>query len=544
MDERFRAFRTAQDVSMLKGLAFEEFLRQLFWDLGYVASKTKASGDYGADLILESDEGTTVVQAKQYAKGVGVGAVKDAVFARSYYSADFAMAVSTTTFTKQARHAAERTGVKLVDGAALERYIEVASMPREAAEPDAGDAWRPATDQAPDPWARLSLAEKGKHITPWDSDFSIWEFDCRLPTGRTMSAAKVAERYKDHKVEKEINEHIRYVTQELHDKYLGFTVGDMLCDRVLAFPDGVQVVYEHFLLKKSLPEPRQDSWRSPITDELKKRMRSECHWRLCKEVRLPDSVVCIGPYAFAESSVRSISLPDSLEAIDEGAFEETRLQRIELPSGLKAIGPWAFSRALRPWFGEPRQECLRIPGGVEIIRERAFAYAEVDRIVMDEGIRYIEEGAFRYSKSLRSVRIPQSVVEIGPYAFGGCESLADISLPQGPVVACQDSFDGVPNEGELLEAIVRNGGHVLYSSPPEHMGYVEGYHDGRLEEGLYLVGKNCPPGRYHFERTHRFGSFSCSPSQPVEGAGGADLVADYGSTIFLSGATAERVSWL
>lgn len=56
MDQRFENLRTKEDVSILNGLAFEEFLTQLFTNLGYIVEKTPASGDYGVDIILARDD--------------------------------------------------------------------------------------------------------------------------------------------------------------------------------------------------------------------------------------------------------------------------------------------------------------------------------------------------------------------------------------------------------------------------------------------------------------------------------------------------------
>lgn len=53
------------EIDSMQGKEFEEFLKLLFDDLGYKARVTKASGDYGADLVLNKDGKTIVVQAKK-----------------------------------------------------------------------------------------------------------------------------------------------------------------------------------------------------------------------------------------------------------------------------------------------------------------------------------------------------------------------------------------------------------------------------------------------------------------------------------------------
>ena len=116
MEEKYRYFKTVEDLSELTGLAFERYLGQLFVDLGYDVIVTPASGDYGADLVLDGDEGKVVVQAKQYASPVGFSAIEEIHFAKTYYKADQAWVVATHGFTSQAVNAANAAGVRLISG--------------------------------------------------------------------------------------------------------------------------------------------------------------------------------------------------------------------------------------------------------------------------------------------------------------------------------------------------------------------------------------------------------------------------------------------
>ena len=88
MEAKFKALEKTEDLSILNGLAFEEYLRQLFTDLGYSAEKTPASGDFGADLILSTKDKKIVVQAKRYSNEIGFDAVKEIHFARTFYNAN------------------------------------------------------------------------------------------------------------------------------------------------------------------------------------------------------------------------------------------------------------------------------------------------------------------------------------------------------------------------------------------------------------------------------------------------------------------------
>lgn len=119
MDAKYATLRTIEDISILKGTAFEEFLEAVFGELGYSVDLTPSSGDYGADLILKQSDRKIVVQAKQYAKPVGFNAVKEIHFARTYYSATDAWVIATHGFTQQAIDAAVASDVRLIDGTEL-----------------------------------------------------------------------------------------------------------------------------------------------------------------------------------------------------------------------------------------------------------------------------------------------------------------------------------------------------------------------------------------------------------------------------------------
>lgn len=123
MEAKFKALEKTEDLSILNGLAFEEYLRQLFTDLGYSAEKTPASGDFGADLILSTKDKKIVVQAKRYSNEIGFDAVKEIHFARTFYNANEAWVICTSGFTNQAYEAAKNANVKLLGPLEIDALI-------------------------------------------------------------------------------------------------------------------------------------------------------------------------------------------------------------------------------------------------------------------------------------------------------------------------------------------------------------------------------------------------------------------------------------
>lgn len=67
---------------------------------------------------------------------------------------------------------------------------------------------------------------------------------------------------------------------------------------------------------------------------------------------------------------------------------------------------------------------LAISGQGEIA-EGFFMFGGMESVIIDEGITDIESGAFECNK-LNSITIPTSITHIGRWAFGECDSLADV----------------------------------------------------------------------------------------------------------------------
>lgn len=107
------------EIDQMDGIQFEYYLSALFKGLGYKVKVTKSTGDYGADLILSKDQEQIVVQAKRYAKNVGINAIQQITASKSYYNATKAWVVSNSFFTKSAVELAASNDVRLIDRKSL-----------------------------------------------------------------------------------------------------------------------------------------------------------------------------------------------------------------------------------------------------------------------------------------------------------------------------------------------------------------------------------------------------------------------------------------
>ncbi|WP_186327587.1 restriction endonuclease [Paenibacillus sp. Y412MC10] len=111
------------NIDKFEGKDFEDFLSVLFEKHGYRTMVTKASGDFGADLVLEKDGYRVIVQAKRYKGSVGLSAVQEAAAAVNHYKGNEGWVVTNSSFTKQAYSLAKSNNIKLIDRTALVRLI-------------------------------------------------------------------------------------------------------------------------------------------------------------------------------------------------------------------------------------------------------------------------------------------------------------------------------------------------------------------------------------------------------------------------------------
>ena len=115
---------TIDDIDLMAGDEFEDFITDLFNNLGYKASHTKLSGDQGIDVIATKGITNIAIQCKCFSKPVGNHAVMEAVAGGKYYNADKVMVVTNSTFTKSAKELAKVNNVVLWDRKILKEKIE------------------------------------------------------------------------------------------------------------------------------------------------------------------------------------------------------------------------------------------------------------------------------------------------------------------------------------------------------------------------------------------------------------------------------------
>ena len=108
-------------VDDMAGVDFEHYVAAVLRGVGYAVEVTKASGDFGVDLIATKDGVRTAVQCKRQARAINGSAIQQVVAGAAVYDCTATMVVTNHRYTPAAEHLAEVHGCLLVDRVRLAR---------------------------------------------------------------------------------------------------------------------------------------------------------------------------------------------------------------------------------------------------------------------------------------------------------------------------------------------------------------------------------------------------------------------------------------
>ncbi|MBR5519622.1 MAG: leucine-rich repeat domain-containing protein, partial [Clostridia bacterium] len=170
------------------------------------------------------------------------------------------------------------------------------------------------------------------------------------------------------------------------------------------------------------------------------------------ELVIPEGVVTIAPEAFSNCrNLKTICLPASLRSLGDLAFYES--------VGIETITVAADNTAFRVENGALVETATQtlfwsdsagyIPEGVKKIAEYAYyQHKNIADIILPDSVCEIGEYAFADS-SLTSIVFPEALVGIPEAAFRGCNALSQVTFSEGLRYIKADAFYGC----DLLESI-------------------------------------------------------------------------------------------
>lgn len=111
------------------GREFEIFMVSLFEKLGYSATVTNRSKDYGCDMMLQQGDDRIAVQSKRSESELTFTSVQRALNSLTKYNAQLAIVVTNNKFIFSAKQLAKIKNVTLIDRKKLLDLIELANLP-------------------------------------------------------------------------------------------------------------------------------------------------------------------------------------------------------------------------------------------------------------------------------------------------------------------------------------------------------------------------------------------------------------------------------
>jgi restriction system protein len=114
-------------IDAMTGTQFKCLLEVLFREKGYRVARVGGRGILGADLLLDSPRGRTVVQARRWADLVRHGAVQQVVAAKASCGATHAILITSSSFSDHAITLAKSNNVTLWDRATVAQELTALS---------------------------------------------------------------------------------------------------------------------------------------------------------------------------------------------------------------------------------------------------------------------------------------------------------------------------------------------------------------------------------------------------------------------------------
>ena len=155
-------------------------------------------------------------------------------------------------------------------------------------------------------------------------------------------------------------------------------------------------------------------------------------------VHIPDSVVRIGMYAFAGTSITSITIPAGVTELTALSLNGAPLENIAVAWDnpvYKTVGGVLYTADGRHLLRYPKMrhgERYTVPEGVVFIAHSAFRDAEyLVTVSLPESLEFVADFSFSGAKRLECIVIPDGVTELGEGAFNSCPSLDTLVIGSG-----------------------------------------------------------------------------------------------------------------
>ena len=176
-----------------------------------------------------------------------------------------------------------------------------------------------------------------------------------------------------------------------------------------------------------------------------------------KDINIEEGILTLNAYCFKQAeNAENIILPESLQTISSSALRENnKFNKILIGKNVSSISPM-FKLTNYAGIVEISEEnpyytiennilyskdkktlicalyqitgSFTVPGTVENIGNLAFDAQSMQEVILESGVKKIDESAFSQCSNLKKITIPNTVTNMGEYLFERCNNLESIVI--------------------------------------------------------------------------------------------------------------------
>ena len=205
----------------------------------------------------------------------------------------------------------------------------------------------------------------------------------------------------------------------------------------------------------------------------------------------------IGKNAFSACpDLEDVHLPSTVKEIGENAFYNCKmLRKLNMPEGVESVGANCFRYCNALTEGVYNEDCFfylseevtgdfTIPGSPKKIAPNAFAYGKITTLKIPESVKEIGKMAFYYNTGLQRVEMPSRLDVLGDNAFSGCQALEEAVIPEGVHKIGDSMFGGSSALKKVtLPETLDSIGHYAFQ-------YCSALEEIQLPAGLKFIGSS------------------------------------------------------
>jgi len=157
-------------------------------------------------------------------------------------------------------------------------------------------------------------------------------------------------------------------------------------------------------------------------------------------------------YVLIACGVGCDDIPDFVTKIGDGAFRRSQMKSIHIPRAVRSIGKEAFysCRFLTEVHIEDNST-------LRTIKSKAFeACFSLRSITLPDGVVNMGSSIFRDCLKLEHIQLPSKLHTIPSYMFYNCKALSDCIIPDTVHTICKGAFGGTGFDAVVIPDSVRS----------------------------------------------------------------------------------------